>query len=242
MSVEVPRVRVLPAAQRFRTRTEHLDSRSTFSYGRHYDPTRTSHGLLLVVNDDVLRPGGGFPDHPHRDVELVTWVVTGALAHRDATGSDRVLAAGSVQRLSAGRGVVHSETQSGERDVRYVQCWVAPERLGTEPVYESADAQTALAAGGLVPLVAADGRGLLGTGQPAATLHAARLTAGESVTVSAAPYALLLVVTGAAELEGPGALAEGDTALLTDAGTRTLTATAPTEVLLWEMRARVAGP
>lgn len=231
-------VEVLRAGSRFQTHTEHLDSRHAFSYGRHYDPARTGHGLLLVCNDDVLRPGGGFPDHPHRDVELVTWVVSGALAHRDATGRDEVLHPGEVQRLSAGRGVVHSETQTGPEDVRYVQSWIAPEHLGTEPAYERADARNALAAGGLVPLVGGDG--LLGIGQPDATLHAARLAGGDTVTVPAAAYALLLVVTGAVELDGAGALLEGDTALLTRAGARAVTASTSTEVLVWELRAGLA--
>lgn len=229
-------VEVLRADQRFRTHTEHLSSCSVFSYGQHYDPARIAHGLLLVCNDDVLRPGGGFPDHPHRDVELVTWVVSGALAHRDATGSDTVLPAGSVQRLTAGKGIVHSERQSGSEDVRYVQCWVTPEQLGAEPAYESADAENALAAGGLVPLVSGSGGGLLGIGQSAATLHAARLVAGRSVEVPSAASVFVLVVTGSVLLEDIGALGEGDSALLSSAGRRTVIAQTDAEVLVWEMR------
>ena len=97
------------SADRARTRTDWLDSRHSFSYGPHYDPGNTSYGLLLAHNEDLLRPGGGFDPHRHVDVEVVTWVLRGSLAHQDSTGHRGVVRAGQVQRLSAGSGVVHSE-------------------------------------------------------------------------------------------------------------------------------------
>src|SRR5689334_25334386 len=104
-----PQVDVRRSADRFHTQLSWLDSRHSFSFGHHYDRRNTSHGLLLVNNDDVVRPGAGFETHPHRAVEIVTWVMRGSLVHQDSEGHSGVLYPGLAQRMSAGTGILHSE-------------------------------------------------------------------------------------------------------------------------------------
>ena len=104
-----PTVDVRRAADRAKTGIAWLDSRHSFSFGRHYDPANTGHGVLLVNNDDRVKAGSGFETHPHRDMEIVTWVLEGSLVHQDSTGHNGVIYPGLAQRMSAGRGILHSE-------------------------------------------------------------------------------------------------------------------------------------
>ena len=110
-----PTVDVRRAADRAKTGIAWLDSRHSFSFGRHYDPANTSHGLLLVNNDDVVRPGAGFETHPHRDMEIITWVLRGSLVHQDSEGNRGVIYPGLAQRMSAGTGILHSEKNDSWR-------------------------------------------------------------------------------------------------------------------------------
>ena len=134
-----PIVDVRRAADRYRTRIPWLDSHHSFSFGPHYDPANTHHGLLLVNNDDVVAPGTGFDTHPHRDMEIVTWVLRGSLVHQDSTGHAGVIYPGLAQRMSAGTGILHSEKNDswrlqGDRHVdpvHFVQMWVVPDATGT---------------------------------------------------------------------------------------------------------------
>ena len=130
------------AEDRFATRTDWLDSHHSFSFGRHYDVSNTHFGLLLVNNDDIVTPGAGFETHPHRDMEIVTWVLRGRLVHQDSQGHNGVIYPGLAQRMSAGRGILHSEkndawrlTGGPEHDepVRFVQMWVTPDEARHRP-------------------------------------------------------------------------------------------------------------
>ena len=234
------------ADSRFRTTTDGLDSRHSFSFGRHYDGANTSYGLLVVNNDDVVRSGAGFAMHPHRDMEIVTWVLQGTLTHRDSTGHRGVVVPGRVQVMSAGRGITHSETNDpGDgppQPVRVVQMWIAPDEPGLDPGYQQGDVTQALAAGGLVPVAAgrprSAGAAPVRIAQRDAVLHAARLPPGRSLQLPEAPYLHLFAARGGVDLEGAGALAEGDTARIGGGGQR-LTATTPAELLVWEMHARL---
>ena len=138
------------------TRIDWLDSKHSFSFGGHYDPANTHFGLLLVSNDDVVAPGSGFETHPHRDMEIVTWVLDGALVHQDSTGHNGVIYPGLAQRMSAGRGILHSEKNDAWRvdgrdphtdPVHFVQMWVLPDEGGIEPGYEQLDIGAELARG-----------------------------------------------------------------------------------------------
>ena len=110
-----PTVDIRRAGDRFKTRLSWLDSKHSFSFSRHYDPLNTHHGLLLVNNDDVVRPGTGFETHPHQDMEIVTWVLQGSLVHQDSTGHAGIIYPGLAQRMSAGTGILHSEKNDSWR-------------------------------------------------------------------------------------------------------------------------------
>src|SRR5437762_2180880 len=155
------------AADRAATRLDWLDSKHSFSFGRHYDPSNTHHGLLLVNNDDVVSPGTGFETHPHRDMEIVTWVLTGSLVHQDSTGTSGVIYPGLAQRMSAGTGILHSEkndswTLAGgphhDEPVHFVQMGAAPDEGGITPGYEQLEIEDQLLRGGLVPVASGIGR------------------------------------------------------------------------------------
>ena len=153
-----PMVELRRAGDRTRTRTAWLDSRHSFSYGAHYDGSNTHFGLLMAHNDDVLAPGSGFEPHPHRDMEIVTWVLEGELRHEDDAGHSSVLGPGTVQRMSAGSGIVHSERNgSATRNLHLVQMWVLPDVYGAPPDHEQLDVAAALDSGELV--VVASGMG-----------------------------------------------------------------------------------
>jgi quercetin 2,3-dioxygenase len=239
-----PGIKVLRAANRLRTETSWLDSWHCFSYGRHYEPDNTHHGLLLVCNDNCVRGSTGFADHAHQEMEIVTWMVEGELEHRDcAGGGTHVLRPGLVRRLSAGRGVRHSEMNpAGWAPTRYIEMWVPPDREGLEPSVELADVGAALAGGGLVPVASGVGHEEAVTlHQTQAVLWAGRLAPGEAVMLPDAPHVHLFVVIGSGVLEtgglaGAGLLEEADSVRLTAAGSPVFTAGSPgaSEILVWE--------
>jgi uncharacterized cupin superfamily protein len=124
-----------PAAERFHTQLDWLDSWHTFSFAGHHDPEWMGFGPLRVINDDTIAPGQGFGMHPHRDMEIITVMVEGELSHRDSMGHAEVLAAGEVQAMGAGTGVVHSEINQSERPCRLLQIWIEPSSAGGPPTY-----------------------------------------------------------------------------------------------------------
>src|SRR6267143_3878129 len=130
-------IRVLPSSDRFHTDAGWLDSRHTFSFADHYDPERIGFRALRVINDDRVQPARGFGSHSHRDMEIITYVLSGELAHKDSLGTGSVIRPGDVQRMSAGTGVVHSETNPSRSEaVHFLQIWIVPDRPGHRPGYE----------------------------------------------------------------------------------------------------------
>jgi redox-sensitive bicupin YhaK (pirin superfamily) len=249
-----PRVDVRRADDRFATRISWLDSKHSFSFGQHHDPRNSHHGLLLVNNDDVVTPGSGFETHPHRDMEIVTWVMQGSLVHQDSTGHNGVIYPGLAQRMSAGTGILHSEKndswrlQGGEEHrepVHFVQMWVVPDEGGIVPGYQQLEIDDALLTGGLVPVASgmAKHRGdvAIGIHNRYAALYAARLQPGQTVELPEAPFLHLFVARGTVTLEGAGELRTGDAVRFTATGGQRVTATEPAEVLVWEMHATVAA-
>jgi quercetin 2,3-dioxygenase len=248
-----PSIDVRRAEDRLKTRISWLDSKHSFSFGQHWDPDNTHHGLLLVNNDDVVDPGTGFETHPHRDMEIVTWVLRGSLVHQDSTGHSGVIYPGLAQRMSAGRGILHSEKNDswrlrGDADkhsdpVHFVQMWVVPDEQNTTPGYEQLEIDAELLGGSLVTVASGmpehDGNAAIRITNKYAALHAARLEPGQSVQLPEAPYLHLFVARGGVRLEGAGDLAEGDAARLTAVGGNRVTATTPAEILAWEMHATI---
>ncbi|ETW24847.1 pirin family protein [Mycobacterium gastri] len=233
-------VEIRRAADRAVTTTSWLTSRHCFSFGDHYDPDNTHHGLLLVSNDDIVQPARGFDTHPHRDMEIVTWVLEGELTHRDSTGNHGVIYPGLAQRMSAGSGILHSEKNgSSTQPVRFVQMWIVPDQTGIDPGYQQHDMGAELSNGGLVAIAS----GIKGHSAAitlhnrSAALHAARLRPGDTVDVPPAPYLHLFVARGGVTLDGVGVLTQGDAVRCTDTGARRLTADGVAEVLVWEMHA-----
>jgi hypothetical protein len=225
------------AADRFHTRLDWLDSWHSFSFGHHRDPANTGHGLLVVSNDDVIAPGSGFGEHPHRDMEIVTWVLDGSLEHRDSEGNRGIVEPGSAQRMTAGRGIRHSERNASRtRPLHLLQMWVLTDTPGLDPGYEQREVGPLLAGGDLVPI--ASGRGHAGAvtlHQRDAVCHVGRLVSGGRVTVPAASHVHVFVARGSITLADVGDLAEGDAARLT--GTGAIGATAGSdgaEVVVWE--------
>ncbi|MBJ7466850.1 MAG: pirin family protein, partial [Mycolicibacterium sp.] len=219
-------------------------------FGGHYEPDNTHHGLLLVNNDDRVAPAAGFDTHPHRDMEIVTWVMQGSLVHQDSTGNNGVIYPGLAQRMSAGRGILHSEKndswtltgrETHSEPVHFVQMWVVPDESGRDPGYQQLEIDDELLSGRLVTIASGmpehRDQSAITIGNKYAALHGARLQAGESVHLPQAPYLHLFVPRGAVSLEGAGELLEGDAARLTATGGQRVTATEPSEILLWEMHA-----
>jgi redox-sensitive bicupin YhaK (pirin superfamily) len=246
------RVEVRRAGGRARTVTDWLDSRHSFSFGAHYDPADTHFGLLVACNEDVIRPGTGYDTHPHRDVEILTWVLDGTLLHRDSTGHTGLVRPGLAQRITAGSGIEHSERNdpwpadpgSGppRPDAHLVQMWVLPDTDGVPPGYDQRDITPELDSGDLVVVASGMSRHVderaVAIRQRQAALHAARLPAGGSVTLPPAPLAHLFVARGSLRLEGTGTLGPGDAARVTAADGQRVSADAGgAEVLVWEMHA-----
>jgi redox-sensitive bicupin YhaK (pirin superfamily) len=231
------------ADARFHTKIDWLDSWHSFSFSNHYDPNNTHHGLLLVHNDDVVAPGTGFGFHPHRDMEIVTWVLDGALEHQDSIGTRDVITPGLAQRMSAGRGIRHSEMNASRTEpVHLLQMWVPPDTADLEPSYEQRDVGAQYETGGLFPL--ASGRNpdaAITIHQRDATLWIARLDAGASFELPDAPYTHVFVARGSVDLEGGGSLTAGDAARTTAAGSRRVTAGPDgAELTVWETHSELA--
>ncbi len=222
--------------ERFYTDIGWLKSRHSFNFGEHYSPQHNGHGLLLVNNDDRVAPSSGFGTHGHRDMEIVTWVLSGTLEHRDSEGNHGVLYPGLAQRMSAGAGIRHSEMNpSPDTEVHFIQMWVLPDTAGVKPSYQQLDINAELAKGGLVSIASGQGHdAAIAIHQRGAVLSGARLAAGQTVTLPGDAHVHTFVALGSATLDGGHILTEGAAARLTDAGQLSLTAGAEgAELLVW---------
>ena len=224
------------ADQRFTTRIDWLDSKHSFSFGPHYDPANTRHGLLLVNNDDIVRAGTGFGTHGHRDMEIVTWVLSGELEHKDSEGNHGIIYPGLAQRMSAGRGIRHSEhNASATADVHFLQMWVPPDTDGIDPGYEQHDIRAEIESGELVPIASGKGHdSAITIHQRDAVLWGGRLAAGKRIDVPDDRHAHVFVARGSGELDPGGTLAVGDAARLVNSNGLGFTAGSDgAEVLIW---------
>ena len=214
-----------------------LDSRHTFSFGDYHDPDHMGFGTLRVINEDVIQPGQGFGTHGHQDMEIVTYILDGALEHKDSMGNGSVLRPGEVQRMSAGTGIEHSEFNPSPTDlVHLLQIWIVPERKGLEPGYEQKSFPEHERRGKLRLVGARDGRHGAVTIHQDVDLYATILEDGADVTHPLRPgrKAWVQVARGAVRLNGQP-LSQGDGAAVSDEGTLTFTGTPDAEVLLFDM-------
>lgn len=207
------------AAERGHANHGWLDSHHTFSFAGYYDPRQMGFGHLRVINEDRVAPGRGFGAHPHRDMEIISYVIDGGLAHRDSMGSGAVLRPGEVQVMSAGTGVVHAEFNASQTEpVHFLQIWILPARRGAAPRYDQKAFDWAERTDRFRPIVSGDGRdGSLVIGQDA-VIESALLKPGAQITRTLGPgrMAWIHVATGAIELDGTP-LAAGDAAAVTAA-------------------------
>ena len=214
-----------------------LDSRHTFSFGGYHDPDHMGFATLRVINEDVIQPGQGFGTHSHRDMEIVTYILDGALEHKDSIGNGSVLRPGEVQRMSAGTGIEHSEFNPSPTDiVHLLQIWIVPERKGLAPDYEQKSFPEHGRRGKLRLVGARDGRDGAVTIHQDVDLYATILEDGADVTHPLRPgrKAWVQVARGAVRLNGRP-LSQGDGAAISDEGTLTFTGTPDAEVLLFDM-------
>lgn len=227
-----------PAAARGQTRTGWLDSRHAFSFGHYHDPQWLGFGPLRVINEDRVAPGAGFPTHGHANMEILTWVLDGALEHRDSTGGGGTIRPGELQRMSAGHGIEHSEyNASSGAPVHFLQVWLQPDRLNTPPEY----AQHAFAAEALdgrwclLAAPRADAADAVGLRQDA-RLYAARLTAGQSVEhrLATGRRVWLQVARGGIECDGL-AMTAGDGLGVSGEDALRIEARGEAEVLLFDL-------
>lgn len=227
-------IEIRRASERFATRMGWLDSRHCFSFGHHYDPENTHFGLLVVSNDDVVKPGTGFSTHPHRDMEIVTWVLEGELEHKDSTGNTGIIVPGDAQRMTAGRGILHSEMNPGVKPVHFLQMWVLPDTERLDPGYQSVHIGDIVQRGGLFPIASGRGRdAAIRIHQKDAELWGATLRAGQSIQLPQASTAHLYVARGSVDLEGAGPLQTGDAVRIVDTQAARATASTDSDVLIW---------
>ena len=215
-------------------------TRHSFSFGPHYDPANLGFGPLVCHNDDRLDPSAadvaGYPEHPHSELEIVTWVIEGALVHTDPSGGRHVVEAGRAQVLSAGTGVRHSElADPGSGRCRFVQAWLTPSAAGADPSYVLGEAPPS--SSGLVEVVGGDG---LPIGTTGARLLVARLSPGEAVTLPQDPRQHVFAATGSVLLAGRD-LRAGDAVRISDEPGHVVTASAGTELLVWSFASHAAS-
>ena len=182
-----------------------LFSRHTFSFGNYYDPQQSGFSDLLVINEDIVQPGKGFGTHPHRDMEIFTYVIDGALEHKDSMGTGSVIEAGDVQIMSAGTGITHSEFNHSQSElVHFLQIWLVPEIKGVEPRYQQSHFSVAQKQGRLVLIISPDGANESLTVYQDVRVYAGCFDAGESAELALADerYAYVHLVRGSLMVNG----------------------------------------
>ena len=230
-------ITVRPGDQRGSSKFDWLDSRHSFSFGDYHDPQHMGFSALRVINEDRVAPGAGFPTHSHRDMEIITYVLEGALAHKDSTGTSSVIRVGDVQRMSAGTGISHSEYNASQTEpVHFLQIWIIPDKIGLKPGYEQRSFDLQKNSGSWVLVAAPDARDSAVKLHQDATLSLAVLPEGEELTYSPkhGRRAWLQVVRGKVMLNG-ATIDAGDGAAINDEHLLNFKALAHSEILLFDL-------
>lgn len=230
-------IKIRNSDDRGRYRLDWLDSRLSFSFADFHDPDYMGFRALRVINDDLFAPGQGFSTHPHQDMEIVTYVIDGAVEHKDSVGSAGIIAAGDVQRMSAGTGIRHSEYNPSDKvPLRLLQIWILPDREGLAPGYEQQTFRRQDKSNALKLLVSPDGRDGSLTIHQDVELYASILEPGETLTHALKPgrHAWLQVASGSISANGQ-TLAKGDGAAVSGETQLNLAATSTAEFLLFDL-------
>jgi len=222
---------------RGRTQIDWLDSRHSFSFGDYADPANESFGALRVINEDRIAGGAGFPPHAHRDMEIVTYILGGAIAHKDSSGGGGTIRPGEIQRMSAGRGIVHAEfNASAEESCHLLQIWILPSRRGIEPGYEQKTIDAAAVRNHFARIAAPEPRANEVRLVQDAEIWAAKLDADVEAIHPLAPgrKAWLQVARGEIAI-GEDVLKAGDAAAITDMADIAVRSNVPSEILLFDL-------
>ncbi|OUC13114.1 MAG: quercetin 2,3-dioxygenase [Alkalinema sp. CACIAM 70d] len=214
-----------------------LDSYHTFSFANYYDPAHLQYRSLRVINEDYIAPGMGFGSHPHRDMEIVTYVLQGALEHKDSLGNGAIIRPGEVQRMTAGTGIVHSEfNPSAEESTHLLQIWILPEQANLQPSYEQTYFSPEERSGKLRLIASRDGREGSVTVHQDMNLYAALLQAGEQIQqpVSADRHFWVQVARGTVQINGE-VLEAGDAAAIENVTSLDAIAQADAELLVFDL-------
>jgi len=225
------------SADRGHTEAGWLDSRHSFSFGDYYDPDQMGFRTLRVINEDRVRPGAGFPTHGHRDMEIITYILEGALEHKDSLGTGSVIRPGEAQRMSAGAGITHSEfNHSKTEPVHFLQIWITPATIGIAPGYEQKTIDDAKAHGGFAPVGSPGGGDRAVKIHQDAALSVAKLERGQTVAIDLKKgrHGWVQVARGAVTVNGIP-LEQGDGAAISDEVKVTIVANAPAEVLFFDL-------
>lgn len=219
-----------------------LDSNHTFSFASYHDPAHMGFRGLRVINEDRVAPGQGFAEHPHREMEIISYVLEGGLEHRDSLGNGSIIRPGEVQRMSAGTGITHSEFNASKLEPTHLlQIWIRPNRRGLEPSYEQKPFSEGERSGALRLVVDPEGRDGALTINADARVYASLLASGQTVEHLVAPgrHAWLQVARGSIQIdragEGRETLRAGDGAAISEAGSLTIGGIEPAELLLFDL-------
>jgi quercetin 2,3-dioxygenase len=230
-------INIRRSAQRGHTSLGWLDSYHTFSFGDYFNPRNMGYHDLRVINEDRVQPAKGFGTHPHRDMEIITYVLEGELEHKDSLGNGGIIRPGDVQRMSAGTGVSHSESNpSADEIVHFLQIWILPDRMGLTPDYEQKSFSKASRQGKLRLVASPDGRDGSVTIHQKSQMYAGLLTPGQEASHPLKPgrHAWVQVARGSVTLEGD-LLEAGDSAAVENAPGVTMRADEPSEIILFDL-------
>ena len=230
-------ITIRKATERGSTRMGWLTSYHSFSFNRYYDPEHVHFGPLRVLNDDFVAPGTGFGMHPHDNMEIITYVLSGEVEHRDSTGTHSVIRAGDVQRMSAGTGVVHSEyNRSTDEELHLLQIWLLPYKRGLAPSYDQRSFDAARRRNTLLRVVDGDSRGDALTMHQHASMFVSALENGKTVEHALDPGrgAYLFIAAGTASANGVQ-LEEGDAVMVRDEAILAVSATQDAELVLFDL-------
>ena len=228
---------VRPSESRGRADFGWLDSRHSFSFGQYYDPAHMDFRDLRVINEDRVAPEGGFPAHSHRDMEIISYVLEGALEHKDSLGNGAAIRPGEVQRMSAGTGITHSEFNPAKNaPVHFLQIWIMPEKANVAPGYEQRSYSKADRQGKLKLVGSRNGRDGSVTIHQDVSLYAGLLAKGDRVKhgLAAGRHAWLQLARGAVTANGQW-LRAGDGAAISDEAEIEIVADEPAEILLFDL-------